>query len=776
MILKEEKDVVVTTPVSDDGIPTPWRFHLGLTTEPDREPIFPVAAWFLRQPEQLWRHYPLFLQRHENDLLVRPMLQVLSDALAELERKGEGIAVFAANRFFFIKAAVSLVGEGCIRFEDIRDEVFKAFKHELDLSVAADAELNSEWQRLVPLLQGDALLQGVGESAPIQIYCQTLLARREASGQAFHNTVRQLFNHLGDLLRLDRERSGREAGTLNETMGKSGSFFDVSRLAQILPTPNGSKPMQTARRSRIEETRHIFAAYLEEMSLQPVLSIISSDEVAIPVDLASVSYHKGEDCFGEAGNLFDQKVEKVTAVLRAIRAARLEIEGEYLPDRHDEFLANFSWQDCEDWEKDLLPAILVIEPSHIRGPKLSSFCNLLCSGQPIQVLLKETILSELERGTLPDPSALALAFRDVCVSRTSLARPEHMKAVFDRAMATRLSSLTVVAEPGAGVEHPLLLLETGLLGRATPLYCYDPSAGETMADRFSLEIPNLPKGGTSGDPIELTFAELAALLPSWRKHFFLLPSDHTQDGLLLLTEYLTAEPQVSKVSLPFIHVVNKSGVRLKAVISRELVQMCKANHGAWRALLEQAGVCNEYARRAEIAARESACRESEQRLILLAQEHAEQLNKTRFEAGRETMEGLARVLLGMDEEALSSAMTLSPEPVVVPGKALVSEPVDRVPVETVEEVSDEEDEPLVEEAYIDTALCTSCDECTNLNNRLFKYNPDGMAFIADLEAGTFAELVKAAEACPAKIIHPGSPRQGDSTVSQALITRAAAFN
>ena len=61
------------------------------------------------------------------------------------------------------------------------------------------------------------------------------------------------------------------------------------------------------------------------------------------------------------------------------------------------------------------------------------------------------------------------------------------------------------------------------------------------------------------------------------------------------------------------------------------------------------------------------------------------------------------------------------------------------------------------EAYIDSARCTTCNECTNLNNRMFAYNADKQAQVKDARAGTFQQLVVAAERCPVSIIHPGSP-------------------
>jgi ferredoxin len=87
-----------------------------------------------------------------------------------------------------------------------------------------------------------------------------------------------------------------------------------------------------------------------------------------------------------------------------------------------------------------------------------------------------------------------------------------------------------------------------------------------------------------------------------------------------------------------------------------------------------------------------------------------------------------------------------------------------------------EEAPGVAEPYIDSALCTTCNECTKLNGQLFQYNAEKQAYIADASAGTFKQLVKAAELCPARCIHPGKPRSGDATATPKMIERAAKFN
>ena len=59
---------------------------------------------------------------------------------------------------------------------------------------------------------------------------------------------------------------------------------------------------------------------------------------------------------------------------------------------------------------------------------------------------------------------------------------------------------------------------------------------------------------------------------------------------------------------------------------------------------------------------------------------------------------------------------------------------------------------------------------------MFQYNDQKQAFIADIQAGTFAELVKAAEACPVSIIHPGAPVNPNEPGLEALIEKASAWN
>jgi hypothetical protein len=59
---------------------------------------------------------------------------------------------------------------------------------------------------------------------------------------------------------------------------------------------------------------------------------------------------------------------------------------------------------------------------------------------------------------------------------------------------------------------------------------------------------------------------------------------------------------------------------------------------------------------------------------------------------------------------------------------------------------------------------------------MFAYNENKQAYIADPAAGTYRQLVEAAESCQVSIIHPGRPRNPAEPGLEELLARAEAFS
>jgi hypothetical protein len=106
----------------------------------------------------------------------------------------------------------------------------------------------------------------------------------------------------------------------------------------------------------------------------------------------------------------------------------------------------------------------------------------------------------------------------------------------------------------------------------------------------------------------------------------------------------------------------------------------------------------------------------------------------------------------------------------------VTEPV-AVPSPQAAPVDGPGDPPPVEPGtpWIETARCPSCNECQLINDKLFLYNENKQAYLGDLKAGTYRQMVEAAESCQVSIIHPGKPWNPDEPGLEELAARAQPF-
>ncbi|MEJ2423627.1 MAG: ferredoxin, partial [Candidatus Thiodiazotropha sp.] len=80
-----------------------------------------------------------------------------------------------------------------------------------------------------------------------------------------------------------------------------------------------------------------------------------------------------------------------------------------------------------------------------------------------------------------------------------------------------------------------------------------------------------------------------------------------------------------------------------------------------------------------------------------------------------------------------------------------------------------------EPVWIETPECTACDECIEINPKIFAYNSDKKVEILDPKAGAYKDVVKAAEKCTAGCIHPGTPWNAAEKDLDKLVKRAAKF-
>ncbi|MGD9164211.1 MAG: ferredoxin, partial [Chromatiales bacterium] len=80
-----------------------------------------------------------------------------------------------------------------------------------------------------------------------------------------------------------------------------------------------------------------------------------------------------------------------------------------------------------------------------------------------------------------------------------------------------------------------------------------------------------------------------------------------------------------------------------------------------------------------------------------------------------------------------------------------------------------------EPVWVETPECTACDECIEINPKIFTYNDEKKVEIVDPKAGAYKDIVKAAEKCTAGCIHPGTPWNPSEKNLDKLVKRAAKY-
>jgi pyruvate-ferredoxin/flavodoxin oxidoreductase len=427
--------------------------------------------------------------------------------------------------------------------------------------------------------------------------------------------------------------------------------------------------------------------------------------------------------------------------------------------------------------------------------------------------------------TRKEISLLGIAHRGAFVMQTSQALPSHLIGGVLKALQTRRPALINIYTP-CPVEHGLAddwsvhAAKFALESRAFPFLVYDPDAGPSFTDCLDLDgNPDIEEtwptyeieyvdadGETQRMETPVTIADWAATEGRFKKHFRAVPADTPDDELMPFADYVFASAEDREDVTPFIHVIDEEKHLERRAVSHEMVELAEDRLLFWSQLKELGGLSvSEVARdrveeeiEAELEGKIEALRaEYEAKLAqlratfppLIARRLAEGLLKAN---GNSTVtELLARAEAAPDLEpvrfddsaaaaigSLTGAPTApaagAPAPAAAAAPAAVVEPA---PAEVaVAEAEEEEEEGLVLEPYIDTALCTSCDECININKKMFAYDENKQAYIKDAKAGTFREIVQAAEKCTARIIHPGTPLNPKEKNLEKWLKRAEPFS
>jgi len=244
-----------------------------------------------------------------------------------------------------------------------------------------------------------------------------------------------------------------------------------------------------------------------------------------------------------------------------------------------------------------------------------------------------------------------------------------------------------------------------------------------------------------------TVADFVLCDPRHAAHFARVPRERWNALMIPADEWLAREPKAVGDAVPYVLAIDAEDRLQRVIVDARMMQMVARCRTFWHRLQEQGGVHNSHAE------------------ILLARE------KAKWELARA---GELDALKSSVATPAAAAVATS-----VAGAAATPAVAGAAPAAAAETAKAAEPAPPArnpDEAWIDTARCPSCNECQTINDKMFKYNDNKQAYIADVRAGTFRQMVEAAEVCQVSIIHPGKPWNLNEPGLPELLERAASFD
>ncbi len=565
--------------------------------------------------------------------------------------------------------------------------------------------------------------------------------------------IDDLCGRLASILRLD-DQAKDKAQTADELMRVVGrrheALFDFQALAKMVGTRQASaEKLSDARRKRIEET----LAALEGQRF-----------FARPKQDGSQAEGDGPHSFvfadcASALQAFQERLPEIAALVKAIAIAKLEAVAGYDEAKHDALFAQFD-------ETCLLPEDYAMFPSYvvrlcdgeIDEAEQARLIEIISSDLPFKVLMQtDDILARSPVGNGYHPgglSGLQIASMALGLGSTYVmqASASHLCQVADRVYrGIAFDGPALICVYSGAHDHspqlPVYLRAAAAMqSRIFPSFSYDPSSGPNWLTRFALhDNPQVQSEWPTGtfsyedeelqrheEEMEFSVIDFIATDDRYADHFAVVSHADWHDDMAPAARCLEPANGEDEHKVPYILMVDSADVLHRVIVDDSLLRSARRFLQKWQSFQELDGIRNS---------------------------HAEmQLSAARKEWEMEKY-------LEIKELKASGALAAGPPSEAEAAQAKAAQA----------KAAAAKGEPI-KEAFIDTMRCSTCNECTNKNPRMFKYNENKQAYIADKKAGTYRELVEAAEKCQVAIIHPGEPWNPDEPDLEDLKKRAAPFN
>lgn len=617
------------------------------------------------------------------------------------------------------------------------------------LAAGADELLKDSLSRARAALKTDGEIVDCGAALPARLLTHAWSRVQKQKSRKFQEHIGQLSLKLSNILKADfvHSEAGQKAQSLKATVGGTYSdAFDFEVMSRLLTKGSPKNALSDSRRRRIEWGISV----LESQRFFPLLNGAKKRK-----DAGKAHTFVFENCI-EVLTAIRKRQPEMIALAKAVAIAEFEFDNQYIEAKHDPFFEEFGDNGLDAEDLALFPDYLVcLNADNLLAAENDRLMEIFSAGLPVKVLVQsDDILNEQPHLALGMRSKqlanMAMGLNDVYVLQAS---GSHLFQFRDRILKglsypgpALFSVFSGAPSPGADLP-PYLIAAAAMDSRAFPAFTFDPSAGPNWASRFYLEansqvdldwpVQSIAYEDEAHQRVSenhaFTMIDFAAYDRRYARHFAKVPRAKWNGTLMPVGEFMAREPKAEGLpdDVPCLLMVDSDNVLQKVIVDDRLIREANRCRETWHSLQEHGGIHNSHAERL-LAREKKTWEEHEQREIKPA----------------------------------PAAATSAAGPVAAPAAPAATDapkPAEAAP------------EPPSDEAYIETPRCTTCEECIHVNDKMFAYDANKQAYIASREAGTYAQLVEAAESCQVSIIHPGKPWNANEPGLDELIKRAAVF-
>ena len=685
-------------------------------------------------------------------------------------------------------------------FRQILDKALKELEDQLDISGSDLKKFQKDLRKLSDHLPDNGVLIPYSSHTVFDIMEAAMFASHDERRKELKANIKHLKNKLKDLLRADEDKNPlkQQAKDMQDSLDFADNMVDFNELSSILPE-SGSISLGEERLIRIKKVIADLESAKPILDQQAFMAIGEYLEKRKNIawnnlfpNIETVIYKKGTGS-KTITRLFKKHIKSWTNLFIALRSGDLELENAYQADVHDDYFSHFTWRNLSIEELDNCPYfMLVADDIELFESEFNKLSITLDKNIPIKIVAVKSDNSRTEDEivdlhTQAELGSVMLSHKNIYVAQCTSITPKELFKVFKDGVTAFAPAVFNILNVDADThDNPYLWTSASIESRDFPGFVYEGILGTPWGVRFQVENNPQPMKewphhevefeNKDGDKIKMdvafTFADLAILNPAYHHQFMDIEPKYWTDNLISIDKYISNSREENIGKLPFIWTLDQEGFLHKTCVSWQVALATQERLDFWRFLQENSGINNYHVANAKERTTADLEKKHEGEINLIREAHRKEIEEVRHEEAGKVMDNLTSVLMNLDSSALSLTGP------VAPGE---SNPSTDVAASTssaneTETVEAEETEVLAMDPYIDTPMCTTCNECIEKNKQMFKYNGDKMAYIADASAGSYRQLVEAAEACPVGIIHPGTPLNENEDGLPELIERAKEFS